>query len=45
LAAITEAVKNQQEQPLSQEERLQKELDKAKQLIGDQVIVIQAFKS
>jgi len=44
LAAMAEAVKNQRERPRSGEERLQKELEHAKQFIGDQAIVIQAFK-
>lgn len=44
LAAMAEAVKNQRERPRSDEERLQKELEHAKQFIGDQAIVIQAFK-
>ena len=38
------AVKNQQDRPRTREQRLDKELIKAKQLIGDQAIAIQAFK-
>ena len=44
LAAVSEAVKNKQELPRTREERLEKELVKAKQLIGDQAIALQAFK-
>jgi len=44
LAAVAESVKNKRERPVSEEERLKKELDHAKQFIGDQAIVIQAFK-
>lgn len=42
--AVAEAVKNKQDQPRTREERLDAELAKAKQLIGDQAIVIQVFK-
>ena len=44
LQAVAESVKNKQERPQSREERLDGELSKAKQLIGDQAIAIQAFK-
>lgn len=44
MAAMADAVKNQRERPRTEEERLQKELEHAKQFIGDQAIVIQAFK-
>jgi transposase-like protein len=44
IAAVAESVKNKQERPRSREERLETDLSKAKQLIGDQAIAIQAFK-
>jgi len=44
LAAVADAVKNQQERPRTREEQLDRELAKAKQLIGDQAIAIQLFK-
>jgi len=44
IAAVSESVKNKQERPCTREERLENELSKAKQLIGDQAIAIQAFK-
>jgi transposase-like protein len=43
-SAVSEAVKNKQERPRTREERLENELVKAKQLIGDQAIALQAFK-
>ncbi len=42
--AVAESVKNKQNRPQSREDRLERELSKAKQLIGDQAIAIQAFK-
>lgn len=44
LTAVADSVKNKQERPRSREERLDSELSKAKELIGDQAIAIQAFK-
>lgn len=44
LASVFEAVKNKQDRQRTREQRLDKELMKAKQLIGDQAIAIQAFK-
>jgi len=44
IAAVAESVKNKQERPRTREERLETDLSKAKQLIGDQAIAIQAFK-
>ena len=44
MAAVAESVKNKQDRPRTREERLDTELTKAKQLIGDQAIAIQAFK-
>jgi len=44
LSAVAESVKNKQERPRTREERLDTELSKAKQMIGDQAIAIQAFK-
>lgn len=44
IAAVTESVKNKQDRPRTREDRLEVELSKAKQLIGDQAIAIQAFK-
>ena len=44
LQAVSEAVKNKQKRPRTREERLERELVKAKQLLGDQAIAIQAFK-
>ena len=44
LAAVAESVKTKQDRPRTREERLDTELSKAKQLIGDQAIAIQAFK-
>jgi transposase-like protein len=44
LAAVAESVKNKQDRPRTREERLDTELSKAKQMIGDQAIAIQAFK-
>lgn len=44
LQAVSEAVKNKQKRPRTREERLEHELVKAKQLLGDQAIAIQAFK-
>ena len=43
LQAVSESVKNKQDRPRTLEERLKVELTKAKQLLGDQAIVIQAF--
>jgi transposase-like protein len=42
--AMAEAVKNRQERPFTHEERLEHDLVKAKQLVADQAIAIQAFK-
>jgi len=44
LEAMAESVKNRQERPFTREERLENDLSKAKLLIADQAIVIQAFK-
>jgi len=44
LAAVAESVKSKQDRPRTREERLDTELSKAKQMIGDQAIAIQAFK-
>jgi len=44
IAAVAESVKNKQDRPKTREERLDVELSKAKQMIGDQAIAIQAFK-
>ena len=44
LAAVAESVKNKQERPRTREDQLDTELSKAKQMIGDQAIAIQAFK-
>ena len=44
VAAVAESVKNKQDRPKTREERLDYELTKAKQYIGDQAIAIQAFK-
>ena len=44
IAAVAESVKNKQERPRTREERLENDLSKAKQLIGDQAIAIQLFK-
>ena len=44
LQAVSEAVKNKQKRPRTREERLERKLVKAKQLLGDQAIAIQAFK-
>lgn len=44
VAAVAESVKNKQERPRTREERLETDLSKAKQMIGDQAIAIQAFK-
>jgi transposase-like protein len=44
ISAVSEAVRNKQERPRTREERLENELVKAKQLLGDQAIAIQAFK-
>ena len=41
---MAESVKNRQERPYTREERLEHDLTKAKLLIADQAIVIQAFK-
>jgi len=44
LHAVAESVKSKQEHPRTREEQLDGELSKAKQMIGDQAIAIQAFK-
>jgi len=44
IAAVAESVKNKQDRPRTREERLDSELSKAKQLIGDQAMAIQLFK-
>ena len=44
LSAVAESVKNKQDRPRTREEQLDTELSKAKQMIGDQAIAIQAFK-
>ena len=44
LPAVAESVKNKQKWPRTREEQLDKELSKAKEMIGDQAIAIQAFK-
>jgi len=44
IAAVAGAVKNQRDRPRTREEQLEQELAKAKQLLGDQVLVINAFK-
>jgi len=44
LEAMAEAVKNRQERPYTHEERLEHDLTKAKQVVADQAIAIQAFK-
>jgi len=43
IVAVSESVKNKQEHPCTSEERLESDLLKAKQLIGDQAIAIQFF--
>jgi transposase-like protein len=44
LEAMAESVKNRQERPFTREDRLENDLSRAKLLIADQAIVIQAFK-
>ena len=44
LTAVSESVKNKQERPRTREKQLEYDLSKAKQMIGDQAIAIQAFK-
>lgn len=44
VAAVAESVRNVRDRPRTREERLDADLAKAKQLIGDQAIAIQLFK-
>jgi transposase-like protein len=44
VAAVAESVRNIKDRPRTREERLETDLSKAKQLIGDQAIAIQLFK-
>lgn len=44
MQALSESVKNKKDRPRTREERLESELAEVKQLVGDQAIVIQAFK-
>ena len=44
MQAIAESVKNKKDRPKTREEQLEAELAEAKQLVGDQIIFIQAFK-